>query len=201
MRVVVGLGNPGKEYEHSRHNLGFEAVEIVGREFGAEWKFERRWGAEVGVAGEVFLLKPMTWMNLSGEAVASFCNYLRISASEILVILDDMWLKVGQIRLRGSGSSGGHKGLSSILERMGTHFVPRLRIGIGSPPRGGDAAEYVLQVPPEEERKILETALSRVPTIVRIIFDKGLEAAMNFVNSKPKIEDNRNESIRSFNCD
>lgn len=198
---MVGLGNPGKEYQFTRHNLGFEALDLLASSWGLEWKTERRWKSELALGPGLYLLKPLTWMNLSGEAVGSFCSYYRIPPSEILLILDDFALEIGRLRLRPSGSSGGHNGLASVLEKLGTQAVARLRIGIGSPRAGEDPADYVLRVPPPQERAILEQAIAEVPKILALLRDKGLEAAMNFANSKKPTQNLHNEPIRSVDSD
>ena len=180
LRLVVGLGNPGTRYARSRHNVGFMVVERLARA-AARWKdFEGagRYHAD----GELILAEPLTFMNESGRFVAAFSRYRRIKPSETLVCFDDVDLPLGRLRLRATGSSGGQKGMESILEALGTQEVPRLRIGIGPKPAGGDAAGYVLSRFSREEEGRLDGVLDLACEAVRTILGDGLPAAMNRFN-------------------
>jgi PTH1 family peptidyl-tRNA hydrolase len=181
IRLIVGLGNPGPEFDGTRHNLGFAFVEMLATRAGADWQTDQKWPARRARLGAVHLLQPLTFMNLSGEAVAPFAAYHRIEAREILVVLDDLALPCGKLRLRPRGSDGGHNGLASILQHLGTNAVPRLRIGIGSPPF--DPVGFVLGRPEPAEQATLTQALQRALEIVDRVQDKGLDAAMNFANA------------------
>ncbi|MBI2166330.1 MAG: aminoacyl-tRNA hydrolase [Chloroflexi bacterium] len=186
MKLIVGLGNPGKGYAPSRHNVGARAVQHMSKRLAAPLK---RLGALASVAeatvGEthLFLAVPRTYMNESGRALTSLVRRLHIpSPREVLVIYDDMDLPLGKIRVRPRGSPGGHRGLSSVIEALGTEELPRLRIGIGRPPPGVDEVTYVLGgfTPPEED--LLVQVLDKVYEAIVTIQEKGLGQAMNLYN-------------------
>ena len=183
LRLVVGLGNPGERYRTTRHNLGFQVLDDLARTSDLSWREENRWRASVTRRGALWLLKPLTFMNLSGESVAPFARFHRIDPAEILVVLDDLALPVGRMRLRPQGSDGGHNGLASILQHLGTRAVPRLRLGIGGPPAGLDPAVFVLAAAPPEEIPALENTVHEATQTILTIFDKGLDAAMNHANT------------------
>ena len=185
MKIVVGLGNPGAKYSDTRHNVGFEVV----------WELSHRWQAskpklsfqgEVSeglFAGEkVLLVWPQTFMNLSGSCVGPLAKFYQVSAEHILVVCDDLDLKLGQLRLRADGSAGGQKGLLSILQTLGTNAVPRLRVGVGRPPMGVDAANYVLGKFRKEERDVIDRAVRLAADGVELWLQSGLQRAMNVVN-------------------
>ncbi len=157
MKAVVGLGNPGPEYALTRHNLGFMVVDLLAQRWGARWRPGRGdyWEAE----GEALLVKPTTFMNLSGIAVRQLAERYGLEPEEILVIVDDVNLPFGRLRLRTKGSSGGHRGLESIIFHLGTENFPRLRVGIGPKPEGLSLADFVLSEFTEEERKNLPKVL------------------------------------------
>lgn len=188
MRLVVGLGNPGREYEGTRHNAGFEVVERIAARKGlpferlrsgwlkrtlGEWALDR--GAGFG------LLKPQTFMNRSGEAVVEAAKRLGVEAGSVLAVSDDIALPPGALRIRAQGSSGGHKGLQSIADHLGTEAFPRLRVGIG--PAKGDPADYVLSAIPKGERAMLEESFGRAAEAVELWLRTGdLERCMNEFN-------------------
>ncbi len=170
--LVIGLGNPGRAYEGTRHNAGFDAVDILGEAFGTgEWVEKAKFQslareARVGVA-PVLLMKPLTYMNLSGTAIRKAVDYFRLDpAVQILVCCDDIDIPLGTLRLRDAGGPGTHNGLKSIVEQFGEAF-PRLRIGIGPRPAEGDLAAWVLSRMPPEERARLEETLAALPDTVR----------------------------------
>lgn len=190
MKLIVGLGNPGKEYAATRHNMGFMAID----EFAdmAGFLFDRRmFNGEYVLIKEgrlpepVLLLKPQTFMNLSGECVQPFASYFKIDIADIVVIYDEMALAEGDIRLRLSGSSGGHKGMQSIIDRFGNEQIKRIRIGIGEPP-SHNPVDYVLGRPQGDSLKKTEAATHRAAQAVRDILLYGFEKAMNVYNQKPK---------------
>lgn len=181
--MVVGLGNPGVRFVGTRHNLGFEAVEEYTSRHELAWKEVPKWKSMAATKGSVLLLKPLTFMNLSGESVRAAAHYYKILPGEILVILDDLALPPGRLRLRKSGSDGGHNGLASILQLLGTRDVPRLRVGIGSPEPPQSTASFVLEKPPGPEREILAKSLHTAANAIEEILHKGLDAAMNHVNT------------------
>jgi PTH1 family peptidyl-tRNA hydrolase len=179
-RLIVGLGNPGREYERTRHNVGFLLLErlAMGK---AEWRRERAWSALLAKLDGVLLCKPQTYMNLSGNAVAAVAGFFQIPAAQILVVSDDMALPLGRLRLRAGGSSGGQKGLKSIVEALGTPEVARLRLGIGGAAPEG-AVGHVLGQFRKDEIPALEEMLERAEAAVGVAQSQGLAAAMNAFN-------------------
>lgn len=183
MKLIVGLGNPGRAYSGTRHNVGFEVVDTLAKR--CHTRILRRMGraliARATIMGqEVILAKPQTFMNLSGEAVSYIARREKIEPSEILVISDDMNLPLGKIRIRKSGSSGGQKGMRSIIQHLGTEEFPRLRIGIGSARK--DAVEHVLSRFRRQEMPIAREAIHFAADAVEMILSDGIEVAMNRYN-------------------
>jgi PTH1 family peptidyl-tRNA hydrolase len=179
-RLVVGLGNPGKEYVETRHNVGFLVVEQIAAKEKASWKKERRWQVDWAKAGSVLLCKPLTYMNLSGQAVRAMADFYKIEPAEILVISDDFALPLGKLRFRPGGSAGGHNGLKSVIEHLGTLEFPRLRIGIGA--AEGGVVDHVLGRFALEEREPLAECLARAVDAIDFAQSRGLAAAMNQYN-------------------
>ena len=179
-RLLVGLGNPGREYRDTRHNVGFDLLERFAARERVEFRPEKSWQAEVARAGDLLLCKPLTYMNLSGQAVRPLTQFYKIEPVQVLVILDDMALPLGKLRLRANGSAGGHNGLQSVIEHLGTQSVPRLRVGIGSAQQ--DAVDHVLGRFALEERPALEQSLDRALEALDCARTRGLEAAMNAYN-------------------
>jgi PTH1 family peptidyl-tRNA hydrolase len=186
IRLVAGLGNPGREYQRTRHNVGFMVLDRLAADAQLPWDYSEKWGA-AWAKTNVILIKPATYMNRSGQPLAAIANFYKIAASEILVVLDDFALPLGRLRLRAQGSSGGHNGLESVFEHFGTEEIARLRIGIGAAPSAG-AVDYVLGRFFEEEKPILDAAIRRAADAVNCVIDKGLDAAMNVFN-KPTEEE------------
>lgn len=185
LRIVVGLGNPGREYVATRHNIGFEAVDMLAGHLGA--KVERKkFGSLVGEAEhggkKLILMKPQGFMNLSGQAVATAAGFYKVPFENILVMTDDMALEPGRIRLRASGSAGGHNGLADIIEKMGTAEVARLRVGIGQAP-GPQWRDWVLTRPSPEDRKLLDAGLARARDAALCWIENGITTAMNCFNA------------------
>lgn len=184
VRVVAGLGNPGPRYEGTRHNVGRAVVDRLAARLGARWR--RRGLAEVAEARVVglfvVLVKPLTYMNASGEAVAAVARRYRVAPQEVLLVYDDLDLPVGRLRLRRGGSAGGHRGVLSVLAALGTQEVGRLRVGIGRPPAGVDPADYVLAPFGEEEVSLVAEAVERAADAVVTVLHEGYEAAMNRYN-------------------
>jgi len=180
-QLIVGLGNPGREYADTRHNVGFMIVDRLAAREGAEWRTEKRWDAQLARAGAIWLLKPQTYMNLSGEAVSSLTGFYKIPASAVLVILDDMALPLGKLRFRANGSAGGHNGLQSVIDHLGTQSVPRLRVGIGAADPGASVG-HVLGRFREEERPVLNDTLQRELEAIQCAQAEGLPTAMNRFN-------------------
>ena len=179
-RLVVGLGNPGREYADTRHNVGFLLVDRLAIRDRAAWRNERRWQADLARAGALYLCKPLTYMNLSGQSVRAVADFYKIEPAEMLVVLDDFALPLGKLRFRPSGSAGGHNGLKSLIEHLGTQAVPRLRLGIGG--ANGDVVDHVLGRFALEEREPLAQSLERAEEAVLFAQSRGLEAAMNAYN-------------------
>ena len=181
VRLIAGLGNPGVEYEHTRHNIGFLVVDRLAAHFESTWKQSTKQDALLAKSGELILVKPMTYMNRSGEPLAELAQFFKIEAREILVVLDDLALPLGRLRLRAGGGPGGHNGLESIIMRFGTGDIPRLRIGIGAaPPRC--SVEYVLSRFFEEEKPLVRSTIDRAAEAVKWAIDNGLVSAMNSFN-------------------
>ncbi len=190
MKLIVGLGNPGEEYGKSRHNIGFMLIDLLARRWRIDTKkrsFQARTGGGHYNRVPVVLLKPQTYMNLSGWSVREAVAFYKIQPDDLMVILDDMALETGQIRLRAEGSAGGHNGLRSIIEELGRDDFPRLRIGIGQA-RPGDAVNHVLGPLDTQEQKILDASLEKAAHAVESWIDAGLMETMNRYNRKPTTE-------------
>lgn len=185
VRLVIGLGNPGAEYERTRHNVGFNVVDFLASEWGLTWQHSKSWHALWAKGEHAILVKPTSYMNRSGEALSAVANFYKIEPAEILVVLDDLALEVGRLRLRMEGGTGGHNGLESIIVHFGTEAIPRLRIGIGAAPSEG-AVDYVLGRFFEEERPVVEKTIARAADAVKCAIDKGVLSAMNLFNKIPE---------------
>lgn len=182
--VVVGLGNPGPEYVQTRHNVGFQAVELLAQRRGVSFsvKGEARWARARLSIGDLHLLQPLTFMNESGRAVAAFLKFRKIPPQNLVVVTDDMDLPPGRVRVRPRGSSGGHHGMDSIIEKCRTQDFARVRIGIGKPAAPFLGADHVLSRVPKEERLLLDKAVQRAADAVEVLLTKGVEAAMRDFN-------------------
>ena len=180
-RLLVGLGNPGRDYAGTRHNVGFMIADRLALKSHAEFRTEKSWKAAVAKSGDLLLCKPLTYMNLSGESVRAVCDFYKIAPSEMLVVLDDTALPLGRLRLRPDGSAGGHNGLKSIIEHLGTPSFPRLRVGIGAA-EPGDAIGHVLGRFSPDEKPALEESLDRAEAAIAFAQERGIEAAMNAFN-------------------
>ena len=185
IRLVTGLGNPGREYQRTRHNVGFMVLDRLAADRKLPWDYSEKWGA-AWAKSEVILVKPATFMNRSGEPLSAIANFYKIAASEILVVIDDFALPLGWLRIRPQGSSGGHNGLESIFQHFGTEAVPRLRVGIGAAPVEG-AVDYVLGRFFEEEEALLAETIVRAAEAVKCAIDNGVFAAMNAFNKTPEL--------------
>jgi PTH1 family peptidyl-tRNA hydrolase len=184
-RIIVGLGNPGKQYANNRHNIGFMVVDRLAERHGL--KFARMMHKGLVALGEieghkVALVKPQTFMNLSGESVVPIVKFYKSEPSDLLVVYDELDLPAGQLRMRPKGGSGGHNGMKSIIARLGSEDFPRLRIGVGRPPGRRDPKDFLLDDFTRDELAALEPAFDRaVEGIVRWLTD-GIDNAMNLVN-------------------
>lgn len=185
MFLIVGLGNPGKQYVGSRHNIGFQVIELLSRQLKANKPLHSSRAIYAFAEyrnRKVVLAQPLTFMNRSGMAVKELLQGNSILFSDMLVIYDDLDLPPGYIRLRRSGSSAGHRGIQSIIDALGTSDFPRLRIGIGKPSSVVDAGDYVLQKPGFTECEMIESALIRAAEAVKAVLEEGMEEAMNHFN-------------------
>jgi peptidyl-tRNA hydrolase, PTH1 family len=180
-RLVVGLGNPGREYRDTRHNIGFMILDHLAAGARADFRSEKAWHSEVARWGDVLLCKPQTYMNRSGTAVRAIGQFFKIAPEQMLIVADDLALPLGKLRLRPSGSSGGQKGLQSVIEQLGTQGIPRLRIGIGSA-KPGEAVDHVLGRFAPDERFAMEDSLTRAVDAIACAQSQGLQAAMNAYN-------------------
>jgi len=181
IRLVAGLGNPGPEYAGTRHNIGFVVVDHLAAQFRSTWEKSTKWQALTSRHGELSLAKPMSSMNRSGYPLVAVAQFYKVAPSEILVVLDDLALPLGRIRIRASGGSGGHNGLDSIIMQFGTEEIPRLRIGIGAAPAAG-SVDYVLGRFFEEERALVKLAIERSVEAIKCAVDNSVVAAMNTFN-------------------
>jgi peptidyl-tRNA hydrolase, PTH1 family len=186
-RLIVGLGNPGNSYQDTRHNIGFMVMDVLAARLGATFQVEKRWESHVAKFAGGFLVKPQTYMNLSGRAVGAVGRYYKIPAQETLVVIDDVDLPLGRLRLRPSGSAAGHNGLKSLISTLGTDQFPRVKVGIGADngrPAGDRLVVHVLGKFSEEERAAVAQAVDRAADAVLRAMKDGLGAAMNFFNRK-----------------
>jgi PTH1 family peptidyl-tRNA hydrolase len=181
LRLVAGLGNPGPEYAVTRHNIGFMVVDRFAAQCGSNWERSIKWEALSARCGGVLLVKPLSYMNHSGQPLFGIAQFYKIPPEETLVILDDLDLPLGRLRIRLRGGPGGHNGLESIIVQFGTEAIPRLRIGIDAPQPQG-AVDYVLSPFLEEEKPIVRSAIERATEAVECAIDNGIVAAMNKFN-------------------
>lgn len=183
--MVVGLGNPGAEYERTRHNVGFVVLDRLAADSAVEWQRSAKWGAYWAKTDQALLVKPMTYMNRSGGPSLALAQFYKVAPSEMLVVLDELALELGRLRIRLKGSPGGHNGLESIITTFGTEEIPRLRIGIGAAP-GGGAVDWVLGRFFEEEMPAVDRTIERAVDAVKAAIDKGVVSAMNTFNKNPE---------------
>jgi PTH1 family peptidyl-tRNA hydrolase len=191
IRLIVGLGNPGRQYEETRHNIGFAVVEALATDHDCKFSFSSKWNADIAtVSSSLVLMKPMTFMNLSGAAVASYARFFKITAQEILVILDDVALPLGSLRLRRHGSAGGQRGLESVLTHFSTEEVPRMRIGVGPRSEVLEAADrpqmelsdFVLSRFHANELPHVKEAVQHAVDALNYLEREDLDKTMNFYN-------------------
>lgn len=185
MYLIVGLGNPGEKHYRTRHNLGFRVIDELAQRLKIRLttgKGEYLIGEAAYQKAKLLLAKPSTFMNLSGIAVLELVNRYKPSPSELLVICDDVYLPLGRVRLRRRGSDGGHNGLASIIQRLGSMEFPRLRIGVGNPPPGVDLTRYVLEEFSPEEQAMVEEAIRTAADAVSSLLTNGIEETMNVYN-------------------
>ena len=189
IRLIVGLGNPGPEYEGTRHNAGFWWVDAAARQLGGHLAPDRNYHGLVArvnrPAGPVWLLQPMTYMNLSGKAVAPLARFFKMAPSEILVVHDELDLAPGQMKLKQGGGNGGHNGLKDIQAQLGSGDYWRLRLGIGHPGVRAEVVNYVLRKPPADERDAIERNIEDSLKVLDLMLDGAMDRALAKVHAKP----------------
>lgn len=188
MVIIAGLGNPTKEYEHTRHNVGFDTIDCIADQYGISIN-EKKHRALVGkgmIEGQkVILLKPQTFMNLSGESIRAAVDFYKVDEKEeLIVIYDDISLPPGQLRIRKKGSAGGHNGIKNIIAHLGHDTFMRIKVGVGEKPAGYDLADYVLGHFSKEDRAIMDDAFKEAAEAVKMMITDGPDAAMNAFNKK-----------------
>ncbi|MCG3190281.1 MAG: Peptidyl-tRNA hydrolase [Burkholderiaceae bacterium] len=190
IRLIVGLGNPGSEYEHTRHNVGFRWLERAARQLGATLKSERSYHglvARVNRGGDaLYLLQPQTYMNLSGKSVAALARFYKIAPPQMLVVHDEIDLAAGQVKLKLGGGVAGHNGLKDIQAQLGSADFWRLRIGVGHPGNRDEVADWVLCKPSPEQRQAIESCVERSLDALDLLIDGPMERAMMKIHAKPK---------------
>lgn len=187
MKLIVGLGNPTPQYEGTRHNVGFDVVDRLAEQYQIPLDTVKHKGVygKGNIDGvKVILLKPMTFMNLSGESVAAVAGYYKIASEDMIVIYDDINLDVGRLRIREKGSAGGHNGMKNIIAQVGTDAFPRIRVGVGMKPQKMDLADYVLSRFSKEERTIIEDGYDRACAATALLVADEISHAMNDYNGK-----------------
>ena len=185
MYLIVGLGNPEKDYSNTRHNMGFDVINELTKITGikvSKSKFDALYGMGEIQDKKVILVKPQTYMNLSGESIIKFKKFYKISNKNIIVIYDDIDLKIGDIRLKPKGSSGTHNGMKSVIENLKTEDFIRIRIGIGAPENKEDMINYVIGAIPKREKEILDISVKKAAKSVIEILENGIDIAMNKFN-------------------
>jgi PTH1 family peptidyl-tRNA hydrolase len=197
MKLVVGLGNPGRKYAGTRHNIGFDVVDEIAARHGLDWEgapadaLIARWrlstGLRAGAAG-VLLVKPTTFMNLSGHATRDLLHYFKVDLADLLVIVDEAQLDLGRLRTRANGSAGGHNGLKSLIEQLGTDQFARMRIGVGRGDARRDLADHVLAKFDGDERPLVRDTIAKAADAVELFVSDGLEVMMNRFNRKEEKE-------------
>ncbi|MCI8812249.1 MAG: aminoacyl-tRNA hydrolase [Oscillibacter sp.] len=184
--LVAGLGNPGQKYQNTRHNMGFLTVELLAEQKGVKLnkvKFKSAYNILEFAGCKCLVMKPQTYMNLSGEAVREAAQFYKIPAERVLVIYDDVSLPVGKLRVRPSGSAGGHNGIKNIIAHLGTQDFPRIKIGTGAPAGGGEEmVDWVIGVPSQAERKVLLESFERAILAAECVIEHGCQRAMNDFN-------------------
>ena len=185
MYLIIGLGNPEEEYSKTRHNMGFNAINKIAEQYGIKVnksKFQGLYESAIIEGQKVMLIKPQTYMNLSGECIKQFVDFYKIQKEEILVIYDDMDIEPGKIKIRKKGGAGGHNGMKSIIKMLGTEEFARIRTGIGRPEHSGDDINYVIGAIPEEEIPKLQEGVEKAKEAVIEILKNGIDSAMNKLN-------------------
>lgn len=189
MYMIVGLGNPGRKYEHTRHNVGFDTIDRLAEHYDIpmrEEKYKGLFGRGIIGSEKVILVKPLTFMNLSGDCVEPLADYYRIPPENVIVIYDDINLDPGIIRVRGKGSAGGHNGIKSLIARLGTEAFPRVRIGVGMKPDQMDLADYVLGHYDQVTQSVMNEAFRDGARAAVTLMEEGVDSAMNHFNGNAR---------------
>lgn len=192
MYIIVGLGNPGKQYEKTRHNIGFDFIDALADKYHIsvlEAKFKALIGKGVIEGQKVILAKPLTYMNLSGESVRQLIDYYKVDEeSELIIVYDDISLNPGGLRIRAKGSAGGHNGIKNIIQHLGHDKFMRIKVGVGEKPKGWDLVDYVLGRFTTEDRKLVDEAIDVAVEAAKIMITEGIDEAMNRCNRTGKVE-------------
>ncbi|MDJ0846078.1 aminoacyl-tRNA hydrolase [Crocosphaera sp.] len=188
-QLIVGLGNPEPKYEKTRHNIGFEIVDSLTENWGFPWKENRKFQGVIAEGksrnnDKIYLLKPLTYMNRSGQSVRAVTDWYKLQSTDVLVIYDDMDLPIGRMRMRLSGSAGGHNGMKSIISHLGGQNFPRLRVGIGKSNQVDNTISHVLGKFSPEERKVIDKTFPLVADAIETSLKEGVEKAMSLFNSQ-----------------
>lgn len=193
MYIIAGLGNPKKEYSNTRHNIGFDVIDVLADKYGIDVstiKHKALVGKGMIENNKVILVKPQTYMNLSGESLIDVCQYYKIDIpTELIVIYDDIALDVGAIRVRKKGSAGGHNGMKSIIQHLSTENFMRIRMGVGEKPKGYDLADYVLGHFTGPERDLMDKGAINATEAIKSIMNDGIDKAMSLYNKKNESTD------------
>lgn len=185
MYIIVGLGNPEPEYSNTRHNMGFDTINKLAKKYNIEFSktnFKGIYGTGIIEGEKVILLKPQTYMNLSGESIKEIINFYKLNTDNLIIIYDDIDIEPGIIKLRKTGGPGTHNGMKSVIKEIGTEKFSRVRIGIGKPEHKGDLINYVIGKIPEEDKKILEKSTDVAKEAIEEIIKSGMDKAMNLFN-------------------
>lgn len=190
MYIIVGLGNPTSQYEGTRHNVGFDVIDVIAEKYNISMDIRKHkafCGKGIIAGQKVILAKPQTYMNLSGESVRSLVDYFKVDEEqELIVIYDDISLDVGQLRIRKKGSAGGHNGIKNIIAHLGHSIFPRIKVGVGEKPKQYDLADYVLGHFSKEEREVVEEGYCKAVNAIELMVNGEIETAMNDYNKKVK---------------
>lgn len=196
MKLIVGLGNPGPEYDRTRHNMGFKVIDKLSAKYSIEVnhsKFKGMYGTGLINGEKIILFKPYTYMNLSGEAVEQIAAFYKVDLEDLIVIYDDIDIAPGLIRIRKSGSAGSHNGMKSVTQMMGSTLFPRVRVGTGKPDNKDHLIEYVIGAIDEDEKPLLEEGIQKAADAVSMIIEENIDLAMNRFNIRPEKEDGKKE--------
>lgn len=185
MKLIVGLGNPERDYAETRHNMGFNVINLLAKEYDIDisrTKFEALFGSGIIEGEKVILVKPQTFMNASGRSVIEFVRFYKIDLQDLIVVYDDMDIEISKIRIRKSGSPGGHNGMKSIVNILADDRFPRVRVGIGKPEYEDDLINYVIGAIPEEEKEGLKEGIEKAKEALKELLKNGIDSAMNKYN-------------------